>query len=129
MTPPTHTSTSTSSPPAPLHSLLPPLLRNDEGPVFSAPWQAQAFAMTLALYERQLFSWTEWAAMLAQTIKDAQAAGDPDTGEHYYDHWLAALEKMTLAKSLVDENSLAHRRAAWKHAAQHTPHGMAIVLK
>ncbi len=115
--------------PAPLHSVLPILLRNDEGPVFSAPWQAQAFAMTLALYERKLFSWTEWAAMLAQTIKDAQAAGDPDTGEHYYDHWLATLEKMTLTKSLVDETSLAQRHAAWKHAAQHTPHGMAIVLK
>ena len=45
------------------------------GPVFREPWEAQAFAMTLALYERGLFTWPEWAATLAEEIKRAQAAG------------------------------------------------------
>jgi hypothetical protein len=43
---------------------LPPLAglpQDESGPVFSAPWEAQAFAMTLALYERGIFTWPEWA--------------------------------------------------------------------
>ena len=44
------------------------------------------------LHELGLFSWNEWAATLADQIKRAQAAGDPDTGETYYRYWLATLE-------------------------------------
>ena len=65
-----------------------------EGPVFRAPWEAQAFALAVALNERAVFTWGEWAAMLGEEIKRAQAAGDPDTGETYYLHWLATLERM-----------------------------------
>jgi len=72
---------------------LPALPRDVGGPVFRAPWEAQAFAMTLALYDRGLFAWPEWAAILGDEIRKAQAKGDPDTGETYYRHWLAALER------------------------------------
>ena len=72
---------------------MPGIPRDDDGPVFREPWEAQAFAMALALHERGLFTWTEWAAALADEIKRAQAAGDPDTGETYYRHWLATLER------------------------------------
>ena len=67
---------------------VPSIPRDADGPVFREPWEAQAFAMTLALHERGLFTWPEWAAALADEIKRAQAAGDPDTGETYYPHWL-----------------------------------------
>jgi nitrile hydratase accessory protein len=70
--------------------------RDAEGPVFREPWEAQAFAMTLALHRRGLFTWPEWAAALGAEIKRAQAAGDPDTGETYYRHWLNALETLAL---------------------------------
>ena len=73
---------------------LPSLPRDAGGPVFREPWEAQAFAIALALYERGLFTWPEWAATLADEIKRAQMAGDPDTGETYYHHWLAALERL-----------------------------------
>ena len=69
-----------------------------DGPVFREPWEAQAFAMTLALHERGVFSWSEWAAALAAEIKRAQAAGDPDTGETYYLHWLNTLEKIKASR-------------------------------
>src|SRR6266446_6120847 len=72
-----------------------------EGPVFREPWEARAFAMTLALYDRGLFQWPEWAAILGDEIKKAQAAGDPDTGETYYRHWLAALERIVAAKGVT----------------------------
>jgi nitrile hydratase accessory protein len=109
--------------------LLPSLPRDAEGPVFREPWEAQSFAMTLALYERGLFTWPEWAAMLADEIKRAQEAGDPDTGETYYLHWQAALERMVAEKGLTDRRSLKRYHDAWDHAADRTPHGTPIVLE
>jgi nitrile hydratase accessory protein len=96
--------------------------------VFREPWEAQAFAMTLALHERGLFTWGEWAAALATEIKRAQSAGDPDTGETYYAHWLAALEKLVAEKGVTTSEVLHRTRDAWDHACDRTPHGQPIVL-
>ena len=96
--------------------------------MFRAPWEAQAFAMALALHQRGLFTWSEWAATLGEEIKRAQAAGDPDTGETYYRHWLAALERMVADKGVADTSTLARTRDAWDHAADRTPHGQPIEL-
>jgi nitrile hydratase accessory protein len=112
-----------------LTAALPGLPRDDGGPVFREPWQAQAFAMTLALYRRGLFTWPEWAAALAAEIKRAQAAGDPDTGDTYYHHWLAALERLVAEKGIAEPASLARCRDAWAHAAARTPHGTPIELR
>ena len=103
--------------------------RGPQGPVFQEPWEAQAFAMTLALHERGLFGWNEWTAVLGDEIKRAQAGGDPDTGETYYRHWLAALERIAAEKGIADPVTLARYREAWDHAADRTPHGMPIVLQ
>jgi nitrile hydratase accessory protein len=100
-----------------------------DGPVFEAPWQAQAFAIAVALHAHGLFTWPEWTATLADEIRRAQAAGDPDTGETYYHHWLAALERIVAEKGAVDPGSLVRCRAAWAHAAARTPHGTPIVLR
>ena len=108
---------------------VPSIPRDREGPVFREPWEAQAFAMALALFDRGLFTWPQWAATLAEEIKRAQAAGDPDTGETYYRHWLNALERLVAAKGVVDMPTLARYRDAWEHAAERTPHGAPIALK
>lgn len=97
-------------------------------PVFSAPWQATVFAMTLALYERGCFTWAEWAEYLSHAIREAQAAGDPDHGDTYYDHWLAALERLATNKAWVTGELLRQRRQAWDEAARKTPHGKPIEL-
>ena len=99
-----------------------------DGPVFREPWEAQAFAMALALHERGLFSWKDWAATLAAEIMRAQAAGDPDTGETYYHHWLNALERLVAERGVADAASLERYRDAWEHAAERTPHGQPIEL-
>ena len=112
-----------------IRMVLPGIPLDEEGPVFQAPWEAQAFAMTLALYEKGVFTWPEWAQSLSQTIRDAQSNGDPDTGENYYEHWLAALERIVKEKKLLDQTSLLERKDRWAHAAMHTPHGQPIVLK
>jgi nitrile hydratase accessory protein len=107
---------------------VPSIPRDNEGPVFREPWEAQAFAMALALHERGLFTWPEWAATLAEEIKRAQAAGDPDTGETYYHHWLAALERLTSEKGVASRDTLTRYRDAWDRAADRTPHGLQIEL-
>lgn len=107
---------------------VPGIPQDEGGPVFREPWEAQAFAMTVALYERGAFAWKEWAAILAEEIKRAQAAGDPDTGETYYRHWLAALERIVAEKGMTDAAVLDRYRAAWDHAARRTMHGTPIVI-
>ena len=99
-----------------------------DGPVFREPWEAQAFAMALALHARGLFSWNEWAAALADEIKCAQAKGDPDTGETYYRHWLATLERLVAEKGVASPETLLRYHDAWDHAADRTPHGAPIEL-
>jgi len=100
-----------------------------DGPLFREPWEAEAFAMTLALHERGLFSWKEWAETLGAEIKRAQAAGDPDTGETYYLHWLNALEKLVAEKGVASMDTLHRYRDAWDHACDRTPHGKPIELR
>jgi nitrile hydratase accessory protein len=102
--------------------------RDEEGPVFRAPWEAQAFAMTLRLYQQGLFTWPEWADTLTAEIKRAQAAGDPDTGDTYYQHWLAALERIVSEKGVTDDATLGRYQDAWRRAADRTPHGESILL-
>ena len=108
---------------------LPGIPRDDGGPVFREPWEAQAFSMALALHQRGVFTWPEWAAALADEIKRAQANGDPDTGETYYCHWLATLERLVAEKGVASEQTLARYRDAWDRAADRTPHGTPIELR
>ena len=107
---------------------LPGLPRDDGGPVFREPWEAQAFALAVVLQERGLFGWDEWAAALGDEIKAAQQAGDPDTGATYYHHWLKTLERMMARKGIADAAALARYHDAWARAAGRTPHGLPIEL-
>jgi nitrile hydratase accessory protein len=102
--------------------------RDEDGPVFGAPWEAEAFALALSLNARGVFTWKEWATTLGEEIKKAQAAGDPDTGETYYRHWLATLERIVAAKGLADDSALTRARDAWQRACERTPHGTPIEL-
>jgi nitrile hydratase accessory protein len=103
--------------------------RDGDGPVFRAPWEAEAFALAVSLNARGLFTWQEWALTLGDEIKNAQAAGDPDTGETYYQHWLATLERLVAAKGVADAATLARTRKAWQRACVRTPHGDPIALQ
>ncbi len=121
----------TISDPAALAALasIPGIPRDEDGPVFAAPWQAQAFAMALTLQQRGIFTWAEWAEMLGAARAHAATKGAPDTGETYYQNWLAALEQMVTAKGLADAAALNRTRNAWDRAAGRTPHGTPIELR
>ena len=113
---------------APLDT-LPAIPRDAEGPVFRAPWEAQAFAMAVMLHERGHFTWKEWAARLADEIAAAGTRGETDDGSRYYYYWLAALEKLVADKRLILAAELTARKDAWERAARETPHGQPIELR
>jgi len=109
--------------------LLPGQPTAEGDPVFRAPWEAHAFAMTVRLHEQGLFTWPQWAAALAAEIERAQLAGDPDVGDTYYHHWLAALEHLVAEQGAASEPELERTRRAWRQAAHRTPHGRPIELR
>jgi nitrile hydratase accessory protein len=103
-----------------------PLPRDDAGPVFAAPWQAQAFALAVHLHHQGLFTWSQWAQALGAEI---QATGGDDDGSRYYGHWVAALEKLVATHGAADAQALSARADAWRRAAAATPHGRPITLE
>lgn len=96
--------------------------------MFAEPWQAQAFALAVKLSEQGHFTWKEWAAALAEELKSASDRGEPDDGSHYYEHWVAALERLLVRKGLADPAALTARKDAWADAYRHTPHGKPVKL-
>lgn len=108
---------------------LPRLPRDDGGPVFAEPWQAQAFALAVQLSAQGHFTWKEWAATLADELKAAADRGEPDDGSHYYEHWLAALERLVTSRQLTDHDSLRARKQEWEDAYHETPHGKPVELR
>jgi len=106
-----------------------PLLPRDEGgPVFAEPWQAQAFAMAVQLSAAGHFTWTEWTTALGEQLQGALKRGEPDDGSRYFEHWLAALEYLVTKKKLTDRAALSERKEAWADAYRHTPHGQPVEL-
>ena len=108
---------------------LPRIPRDEEGPVFAEPWQAQAFAMAVRLSEEGHFTWKEWAAALADELRAAEDRGEPDDGTHYYEHWLATLERLVTSKALSNPAEMLARKEAWAEAYRRTPHGKPVSLE
>lgn len=102
--------------------------RDEQGPVFAEPWEAQAFALVIALHEQGQFTWSEWAQALSEQISKAQQAGDPDLGDSYYRHWLAALEALSQQKNLSSAEEMQERKSRWRRAYLNTAHGEPIEL-
>ncbi len=107
---------------------LPGLPKDAGGPVFRAPWEAQAFALTLNLCERGCFTWQEWTEHLGAEIAGARERNDADDGSRYYEYWLAALERLAAEKGLATLAEMLARKDEWERAARSTPHGQPIVL-
>ena len=109
-------------------AVLPRLPVDADGPVFEEPWQAQAFAMTVQLHASGAFSWSEWAQALAAELRAADARGEPDDGHHYYEHWLAALERLLTTRGMASPDDLDDSKAGWAEAYRRTPHGRPVEL-
>lgn len=108
---------------------LPNIPRDDDGPVFAEPWQAQAFALAVRLSAERHFTWTEWTSAFSDELRSAAARGTPDDGSNYYHHWLTTLERLVVEKRLADPSALRDQKEAWREAYLHTPHGKPVVLR
>jgi len=91
---------------------------------FDQPWQAQAFAMTVALHQAGLFSWPDWAQVLGAELK-----GGAQDGSDYWDRWLVALERLVAERTGTPAGDLAALADRWQRAARATPHGTPITLE
>ncbi|MEM9332993.1 MAG: nitrile hydratase accessory protein [Pseudomonadota bacterium] len=91
-------------------------------PVFSEPWEAQAFALVIELHAKGAFTWTEWADTLGEKIRmdDGKTA--------YYRLWLDALEAIVSQKSLITDEEVCRRKSDWQSALLATPHGEPVEL-
>jgi nitrile hydratase accessory protein len=105
----------------------PGLPKSHEGdPVFAEPWQAEAFAMTVRLHEKGVFSWSEWAEALSHELyKPGRRADASD----YFDCWVAALSRLVTELSITSQDQLDHLTQSWQRAAEATPHGKPILLE
>ncbi len=109
-------------------ALSPLLPRDEDGPVFAEPWQAQAFALAVRLSAEGRFTWPEWTSTLGDQLQTAADCGEPDDGSRYFEYWLAALEHLVLEKKLTDRSALSERKEAWADAHRCTPHGQPVEL-
>ena len=103
---------------------FPGLPKDEQGPIFAEPWQAQAFALAVHLNAEGALAWSDWAAALS-----CELAGRPDDdGSGYYLHWVSALETLVTERGLVTGADLTSRKDAWAEAYRHTPHGKPVEL-
>jgi nitrile hydratase accessory protein len=93
-----------------------PGLSDAAAPRFEAPWQARIFAAVVSLADAGCFRWEEFQQRLAAEV----GRGDGDPG-HYYEHWLAAAEKLLAEKRLLTPDGLAGRIAALRPPPAATP--------
>ncbi len=107
---------------------LPELPMDPDGPLFSEPWQASAFALAVSLSKQGHFTWREWAETLSHELRASAARGEPDDGGRYYHCWLAALERLVVLKRLSSLEALSAQKEAWAEAYRHTPHGKPVKL-
>ncbi|PDT14104.1 nitrile hydratase accessory protein [Rhizobium sp. J15] len=107
-------------------SQSPGLPKSPEGaPVFPEPWAAEAFAMTVHLHEKGLFSWSEWAESLSRQLHQP---GRADDGSDYFDCWVAALSELLVSRGVADAAAILDLQQSWLRAAEATPHGHPIEL-
>jgi nitrile hydratase accessory protein len=108
---------------------LPDSIKAESEPVFTEPWQAQAFAMALALLQNKAFSWSEWAETLGAEIAGAAEHGIAEDGSGYYELWLRALEQLVTEKELSNQQELSRLKQSWKTAYETTPHGQPVTIE
>lgn len=94
--------------------------------MFSEPWQADAFALTVHLHARGVFTWAEWAKALSTEVHKPGRAED---GSDYFEAWVAALSAVLCEKGVADAKTIEDLQRSWQRAAEATPHGHPILLE
>lgn len=101
----------------------------DNGPAFSEPWQAEAFALTLQLARAGHFTWTDWVGTFSAEITASPQTADEDINTAYYRQWMQALEKILAARALVSSTEVTDYEEDWRRSYFHTAHGAPIEFR
>lgn len=96
---------------------------------FDDPWQAQLFALTVALSDAGHFGWADWTAAFGATLKHHGASRELDGGSDYFNAWLETLEGLLSRTGMAATADVARMKAAWEEAYATTPHGQPVRLK
>jgi hypothetical protein len=80
------------------------------------------------LIKSGFISQQEWVDIFSEEILAAQAQGDPDRGDTYYNHWMNAIERIAIDRDVVDRKTLQKNQELWELAIRNTPHGVALCL-
>lgn len=101
----------------------------DEGPAFSEPWQAEAFALTMQLSRMGHFTWADWVSAFSAEIEASPQTADEDINTAYYRQWAQALEKIVAARGLMSNDEVADYQEHWRRSYFHTEHGKPIEFR
>ena len=101
---------------------------DEAGPIFDAPWQAQAFAIVVRLSKTGHFGWDEWVRVFSKEIAHSPARSGESANDAYYRQWLGALEQIVVTTGLLASSNTKERAAEWRAAYINTPHGQAVEL-
>lgn len=88
---------------------------------FEEPWQAQIFALAVALSEAGHFTWAEWANAFGKNVRDAEPGA-------YWTIWSDTLVSILDSRGIAAAADVAAMAARWQEAARATPHGQPISL-
>ncbi|MBM5816549.1 MAG: nitrile hydratase subunit beta [Cyanobacteria bacterium K_Offshore_surface_m2_239] len=106
-----------------------PLLRSDGESPFQDSWEAEAYALGNLLVKLNHLSATDWMNLMAESIREAQSLGDPDTGETYYQHWCRSLEQFCFRSGLSNPEEHRQTLELWRRAIANTPHGVPLAIE
>jgi nitrile hydratase accessory protein len=107
---------------------VPPLPHKRGEPVFRDSWEAEAYAIGNLLVKEGHIIPAEWMECMAAAIASAQASGDSDNGDTYYQHWCAALESFCFESGWISPDLYQQQLALWAQAIANTPHGVPLAL-
>lgn len=97
-------------------------------PVFTEPWHAQVFALTVHLNETGHFDWSDWVKRFSATLTAHGLTKELDGGEDYFNAWLETLETLLADAGQAAPDQIEQVRAAWETAYLCTPHGEPVRL-
>lgn len=76
--------------------------------IFSEPWEGRVFAMAIALHDEGTYPWEEFRQRLIAEVNSADSKSDP--APDYYEHWLAAFEKLLLKQGIITREEFERRK-------------------
>lgn len=105
-----------------------PISNAPEAPAFSEPWQAQAFALAVALQDAGVIDRAQWTKAFSEAIAAAEASGGVIDAERYHRLWVETLEALSVAQAGLSPRRIGETQEAWAQAYRRTPHGQPVEL-